>query len=473
MNTKEEQVYQQVLKEAWNKGELEYLLRDHQRKMYLQIMEFMARPQRGNLKYVANCSRRFGKTFTMFLIALMMILRSPTSIVRFAAPSKEQLRQIILPMFRSIVSDSPAGMKPIFRGQDSSIVYREGLPGESRIVIAGCDDSESIERLRGTGADLAIITEAGSIKQLEYITKDILMPQLLDTGGKLLIDSTPPPDSGHYFNVLCDEAILQKNYSEYTIDDNTFLSKETKEAFIEELGGIHSTTVQRELYCRRIADSKRSIIPNWNKRGVKVERPDYFDSCHKYASIDIGGKNDRTVILFGYYDFKKAVLYIEAEIGIAPEDTTTENIAKQYYETKERLGYGEMYGQPGDTNNAILFRDLSTQYNISFYPTSKDTLQAMVNKVREWVPRIEVSEDCPELLGCLVSGSWTADRSKWGSHPVFGHYDALAALMYMVRNIDEVSMPKEVKRSFTDEVFFDPTNKNDEEWLTRLLNLYE
>jgi hypothetical protein len=333
--------------------------------------------------------------------------------------------------------------------------------------MAGCDDSESIERLRGTAADLCVVTEAGSIARLEYLVKDILMPQLLTTGGKLLVDSTPPPDIGHYFNLMCDEAILQGNYAEFDITKNTSIDDETREAFIEELGGLQSATVKRELFCMRIADEELSIVPEWHNVSTRVNRPKFFSQVQKIVSMDIGGKRDRTVMLFGY--FHNGILVVEKEVCLSPDQTTTRNIAVKYRDAMRELEYKEAK-HIGDTNNAILFRDLQREYNINFQPTSKDNLIAMVAKMRDMCDtrigpsRILVHPDCKELLICLSSGVWDKNKEKWANHPVVGHYDALAALMYMVRNVRGNKIQKEKKDGF-----FATTEET--HWLKKMANI--
>lgn len=464
----EEILYRELVAEEWRSGSLAFLMKPHQLELYQMLREFLARPQRKNLKFVANCARRFGKTFSMLSLAMELAKSKPNSVVRFAAPSRLQLKEILIPSFRTIISELPVGSRPVFKSQDNCIIFREGLPDESRIVMAGCDDSESIERLRGTAADLCVVTEAGSISRLEYLIKDILMPQLLTTGGKLLVDSTPPPDIGHYFNVMCDEAILQGNYAEFDITKNTSIDEETREAFIEELGGLQSPTVRRELFCMRIADEELSIVPEWHNRATRVNRPKFFSQVQKLVSLDIGGKRDKTVLLFGY--FHDGTLVIEREISLNPEHTTTRNIAIKYRDAMRELEYKEAR-QVGDTNNAILFRDLQREYNINFLPTSKDSLIAMVAKVRDMCDtrigpsRILVHPDCKELLICLSSGVWNKNKDEWGRHPVVGHYDALAALMYMVRNVRGNTIKKERRDGFF------ATNEEDASWLRKIANM--
>ena len=63
----------------------------------------------------------------------------------------------------------------------------------------------------------------------------------------------------------------------------------------------------------------------------------------------------------------------------------------------------------------------------------------MVNKVRIWVQndRIKIHERCQEIIGCLENAIWKENRREFDRSAVFGHYDALAALIYLVRNVNE------------------------------------
>jgi hypothetical protein len=81
------------------------------------------------------------------------------------------------------------------------------------------------------------------------------------------------------------------------------------------------------------------------------------------------------------------------------------------------------------------------------HPTNKDELRAMVNYLRRWVNdgRLIVHPRCEFLAACLKFGVW--DKSPTKENPGFalskkyGHYDALAAVIYLLRYIDERTNP--------------------------------
>ena len=96
-----------------------------------------------------------------------------------------------------------------------------------------------------------------------------------------------------------------------------------------------------------------------------------------------------------------------------------------------------------DNNNVILLQDMSLMHGVHFAPTSKDTLLAMVNELRVFVAqgRLFISEKCQELIGCMRAAIWNKQRTQFDVSDMYGHFDALASLIYMVRNIDQYSNP--------------------------------
>ena len=162
------------VRSSWIAGDLFYKLKDHQIPLYKEITSTNSK------KYVINCSRRFGKSFILCLIATEFAMRKKAAHIRFAAPTQKQLREIVQPIFTKIFSDCPPEMRPEFKTQMGHYYFPYT---QSYIHVAGCDNNGA-ENLRGHESDLNLIDEAGFVQDLEYITKDILMPQTLISGGR-------------------------------------------------------------------------------------------------------------------------------------------------------------------------------------------------------------------------------------------------------------------------------------------------
>jgi hypothetical protein len=150
------------------------------------------------------------------------------------------------------------------------------------------------------------------------------------------------------------------------------------------------------------------------------------------------GVVDQTAALFAYYDFPKARAVVEDEVVMNGPSMTTDILAEAL-KAKEVELWPEtnVYLKVSDNDNLLLLADLASKFDLHFMPTGKDTLEAMVNEVRMWVKagRLVVHPRCKFLLGCLRNGIWDNARKKFNRSTTYGHYDALAALVYLIRNI--------------------------------------
>ena len=201
-----------------------------------------------------------------------------------------------------------------------------------------------------------------------------------------------------------------------------------------------------------IVDEMMSVIPEWKDAYVQTIEPDEFNGYyHRYESMDLGIR-DKTVWLQGYYDFRKAKLIIENEFDISGKDTTTKAIAELIKTNRKTKPYLAV----ADNNNLLLLNDLATEFNLYFAPTNKESLAAMINDVRLMVQdgRILVNPKCKQLLGCLKFGVYQDHkRDMFGRSQTFGHYDALASLIYMVRNLDKHTNPIPRNHKYTVNTF--------------------
>lgn len=388
-------------------------------------------------KFCIHSSRRLGKTFLLVAISFIVSLSKANAQIRYASTSQKAVKKMIIPIFKIISSKIPKEFRPKWNQIDGVYIF----PNGSQVHVAGVNNQHE-DDLRGTAADLAIVDEAAFVDNLKYLIDSVLVPQLLTIpNAKLIMASSSPLSPAHEFVSYIQECKQTGNYSSYTIEDGGF-DLETVEEFIAEAGGRNSTTCRREYFNELIVDAEFAIVPEYSKDLIGVYTKDGFDEYyHKYVSMDIGVK-DLTAIIFATYNFKQAKLYIQDEIIINGNDVTTANIANLVKQKELELGC-KPYRRISDNNNLILLQDLGSAFDLHFAPTSKDTLIAMVNELRLWVKdkRIIVDPKCKHVAGCLEFGVWDTNKKMWGKSLVYKHFDALAALMYLVRNIDQHTNP--------------------------------
>lgn len=424
----------------WAKGRLEWLLFPHQMPIYKAIRGAM---DEGKLKYVLNCSRRFGKTSVLVLIALETAMRDSMRQIRFASQTAKELRKAVHPIMQIFLQTCPEELKPRWNSQDQSYKF----PNGSEIHIAGVNNGHE-DDLRGSNSHLNIVDEAGMVDQLKYLVNSVLIPQTLTTNAITILASTPATSPDHDFKHYYDEAEVGGFLSEFNVYDNSSLTPEKIQQIKDDLGGDNSTDWQREYLIKWVVSEDLDIIPEWNDEYIKmVDTDEFYSMYHKYTVMDLGVM-DKTAILYGYYDFRKAQLIVQAEDTINGYDMTTEKVSKLVYDREAKL-WGQnpkVYKRVADNNNPLMLQDLSSVYGLYFMPTLKDSLDAMVNEVRLFVAagRLIVHPNCHQLIGCLRYAIWdraSGNKRQFARSTAYGHYDALASLVYMIRNLDQNTNP--------------------------------
>lgn len=429
---------QKVQHQLWHRGELSWLLYDYQLPVYHAIRAAMFK---GDLKFVLNIARRFGKSTILCLISLEEALRTQRSQIRYASPSGKELRKAILPIINNFLDTCPDELKPTFNTVDMAYKF----PNRSQIHLSGVNQGHA-DDLRGSAAHLIVVDEAAQIDDLEYLVQSVLMPQTLTTDAITIMASTPAVSQDHDFYTYYLEAKLNNYLAEFDIYHNTSLSPKRIEQIKKDCGGENDTTWQREYLALWVQDAELDIIPEWTDKYIKKpNRADLFAYYHRYTSMDIGVV-DKTAIIYGYYDFKRATLVIEHEDVMNGYDLTTDKIHKAVKKSEKMLwGSDDVYKRISDNNNLILLHDLSAMHDMYFLPTNKDNLDAMVNEVRMFIKqgRLEVSPACTQLIGCLKHGIWSTSKTRreFARSKTLGHMDALSALVYLIRNLNMQDNP--------------------------------
>lgn len=86
-------------------------------------------------------------------------------------------------------------------------------------------------------------------------------------------------------------------------------------------------------------------------------------------------------------------------------------------------------------------RDISSEFGIDFEQANKSSpLEVRVNVLRNWHSggQIVYDPECGIVIEHVRSAKWNKQRTKFDEHPVFGHFDGLAALVYWVPACDMI-----------------------------------
>lgn len=435
------------LKMLWHRGNLSWKLHAGQKVIDSIYQSVIAK------LFVAICARRFGKTYWVAIICVKAALKIKNGRIKVASAFLKDVEEFIVPAFDLVMEDIPDELRPKWHESKKKYKFKNG----AEIQLVGLDRNPNAGR--GNYCDLYVFEEAAFIKNLKYLYSSVVVPMTMyREGARVLMITTPPQSPDHDIVEFCLKAKRESAYVELDIYKNPMATPLMIEEYKKEC--LTDTDWLREYMCQFVTDKTKAIVPEMlgydYKRGA---RPQDYALMHKYNAMDLG-VSDLNFNLFGYYDFPRGKLVIERELVMSGPSMTTPVLHKAISEIEQELWDGkEPYKRVADNNNPLLLLDLGSIHNMFFNSTSKDNLHAMVNALRVWFgqKRIEIDESCKMLIDSLKFGIWNESRTQFGRSKTLGHYDGVAALMYMVRNVDDATNPIPQK------IGFDQINLSDSE----------
>lgn len=456
-------------KEAlWRKGVLVWKLNTAQKKIYEVIND-----KSNEFKIpVFSLSRRIGKTWTLLVIAIEKAIQNPGITIHYVCPTAEMAKKILRDNVRQILEDCPTNLKPKYYKHDRMWEF----PNGSKIQIEGAD-SGNAERLRGTATTLGIVDEAGFVSDLEYVVKDILLPQTLSTNGKIVLCSTPPKSLDHAFTDFLREAKKRESFVHLGIydvldmikEDPEHLRKHLNTDIIEELKkttGADTVTWRREYLAELITDTTFAVIPEFNTELKKKLVTDDYKIPSKYdayVSMD-PGFTDCTGILFAFYDFERARVVIQDEFLGKGSEITSDHIASVLKNKEVELWFDPDLGKVNtymriSDNEPLLLNDLNRLHNLLFIPARKYDKESAINELRVKLSqeKIVINPKCVNLIHQIETATWNKHRTSF-VRSKDGHFDLIDALIYLIRMIHWNKNPFTTQH-YDEAKFFNPNKK--------------
>lgn len=421
--------------ELWRRGKfLDYVLDQNQQSMVKAFKESE------ELLYIWLASRRIGKSVGLIGVAIETAIKKPNSRILYLSKTTDNVLEIVDQASSVILKDCPSDMAPTFHAKDNKFKFKNG----SEIRIKGLDNTGP-DVIRGIGADLVIFDEFCFMKHLTEIISSVVMPMIIERGGRVLMGSTPPNTPGHDSIEWIQKAEANGAITKKTIYDCPRWTDKQIEAFAREAGGVDSDVFKREYMCQIVVSRDSAILPSFtdSKREtlvMEVERPYYTPDT--YVSLDIGMR-DLTVALFGWWDYENARLVVEDEIVLGNNSATTDVIAREITQKEYELWQNLVVHKRVCDTDPRLIADLKKISNLNFRPTKKDNKEAQVNQTNIMIARnqIVINPRCKTLLLHMRYGIWNDARTGFARTKALGHCDAVDALLYMVRNVDRGNNP--------------------------------
>lgn len=450
-----------LLNQAYRDGTLSWKLTGSQQDSYSKLARWKATPNPKWPIYGLDISRRWGKSALLCESSLEDCFQHKSWRVVYVAPTFEMVRKIVLPLMDLLLIDCPPPLRPKWIKSEGKYEFFTG----SYIDLIGLDVRP--DGARGTGVDMVYLDEAGFFDNLEYLLTSVIQPQMLGRPhARIIAASTPPVTPMHYWSTdVIPTCISNDAHDRKTLDDADQYSEEEIERFYEMMpGGRNGIAARREYGAEHIADDTLMILPEFRdaeKLIVKEWEPPVWRDC--YVSMD-PGFHDLTAILYAYWDFYEKKLVIEDEDS-APRQNSFE-VAQSVKRTELKLWKGlvrrssgsaegykpQPYLRIADNNEPRLLYDLSNDHQLMFAATRKDNLSQQVDAVRVALQRQEIiiNPRCKKLIAHCRNGIWKKGKigrvfeqggERMGGY-TFGHFDFIAALIYLYRNINKGRCPE-------------------------------
>lgn len=454
-----------AIAQAWKVGRLRYKL--NSRPMWLPEYDKIQAMPAGET-FVMECGRRTGKSSLLMLLGTETCIRAPRSIVGYIAPVREKLAEYVQPIIYGLIEDCPADLKPQWMEKTCTLVF----PNGSKIMFVG-SNNKSYVALRGFKLAMVLADEGAFMDDFGFALDQVLRPALFDSQGKFVIGSTPPPTLDHEFIEIADMARAQGLWCHYTVYDAGYpldwIEREKKK-YLRKVGKGEADW-RREFMAERIVDPTRAIIPEWKDEYVRdIPRDEFFQYYQYVVALDLGW-SDLTVVLWMYWDFKRALLVVEDELVLKGPTMTTDLLIRSVKD-REAILLGDPARQGkkvntrvADVNNPLILQDMARLHGMAFNFPSKDRLEPMVNELRMLVGKggLAVSPRCQVLIMTLKNGIWDEAHKEFERAATTGHADAVAALLYGVRAINTLANPIPMNHGVDPRTHFIPDTKTQEQ----------
>jgi hypothetical protein len=460
------------LEVAWRAGDLRWKLSPNQQDTYDKVRSWQKREstnERGELEagrvFGMDSSRRFGKSAIEFILLAEEAIRRQSARCIFIAPEWEQLKQYVFPIMQRLLADAPPHLGIVYKKSDRQLWFPWV---DSHIQFVGLDRNP--DAARGSAFDMAALDEAGFFDNLEYVLETVLFPQMAGRPwARIFAGSTPPETPDHYWSSdVIPQCIKTKAHDRKTLDQADHYSEREIEEFWNRAGGRKSNRARREYGAEHIADITRAIVPEFLEAEeatqtpfgivipgiVREIEPPKFRDC--YTAMDPGWA-DSTGLLFGYWHWELQALVIEDEACRPKENsrrialTVMRKENALWKDCTTRGPHGEPRPQPYmrvADNDMRLLADLHVEYGLTFMPTDKSELQQHVDNLRRLVEmrKLVIHPRCEILTKQLKHGVWKKTNRKGPREfaeggAQFGHFDLIAALVYMLRNVNRRRNP--------------------------------
>lgn len=258
-----------VVRQLVELGDLSWMLDDHQEVcIYNHYREWETRRHKdkgANRIFMIDAARQTGKTHCSCIILSEDNLRQKQSRRLYGSATAIGLAEFVIPNLDTIYEQFPEDLRPMYSGRYKGTRAMYRFHNGSQLKLVGVDDDP--KGLRGPKLHGFVLGEAGFIVKLKQVIGGALYPQMQripDATG--ILESSAPEDADHDFDMIFKPSCeARKAYVFMTIDDNTALSQETKDEYVDAAREIDPVDAEREYFGKRVRSAKLTVFPEFDR----------------------------------------------------------------------------------------------------------------------------------------------------------------------------------------------------------------
>jgi hypothetical protein len=369
---------------------------------------------------------------------LINMLRNPTHSCLYLAQTAKAAR---LYMWKELKRLQIEHGLP-FRFNETNL-WMEHERGGGRLVLAGADKADEIEKFRGPNWMLAVLDEAASFgAHIENLIMEVIGPALRDHGGHLIMIGTAGKHKAGVFYEAAHGLRKRKSTGEplwelhkWSLVDNPYLDKDARDLDLimdeEGFSGPEDPRFKREyLGIWDIGDGERMFAYEPGKNDFDGELPGRHDWRY-WAGVDFGWNDDSAICVVAWAPTSRKVYVVET--WAAPRQYA-DDIASRLMELKSRFGITRIVGDCGGYGKGVAMQ-IQRDYGIYIAQARKTDKLSFVEFVNSAFLRGDIQIKRGDKLGKQLSEvSWNQTRTNAGNHE---RDDLVFSMVYVWRAVKD------------------------------------
>ena len=261
----------------------------------------------------ALCSRRAGKSVGVAAWLAEGPLEDPRAPSLYLTLTRGSAKRIIWHTLLDLNDKHRLGYEP----NESDLILKRN--GRAAVYLAGVDNKREIEKARGTGWGRVAIDEAQSLPEYtRELVEDVLMPSLMDHGGRIRAIGTPPPVPAGYFHEICNSDSWE--HFSWTVWDNPFIPEERKRGMLAHVLKARGVTVddpgiQREWFGRWSLDLSALVFKFDAARNTYTDLPSMNRPWGHVIGVDLGYDDADAIAVLAFNPGSPSVYLREEWVG--------------------------------------------------------------------------------------------------------------------------------------------------------------